>query len=78
MRYILGIFLVNITFIAVSKILVQASETSVSVFTVEWFGLIFLSFVGTLFIYRGTRPIRKMNKLQEEKDVQTTLMHIFS
>jgi arginine exporter protein ArgO len=78
MRYILGIFLVNITFIAVSKILVQASETSVSVFTVEWFGLIFLSFVGTLFIYRAARPIRKMNKLQEEKGVQTPLMHVYS
>ena len=78
MRYILGIFLVNITFIAVAKVLVQAPKTSLSVFTVEWFGLIFLSFIGTLFIYRGTRPIRKTNKLQEEKGVQTTLMHVYS
>jgi len=74
----LGIFLVNITFIAVDKVLVQAPENSVSVFTVEWFGLIFLSFIGTLFIYRAARPIRKINKLQEEKDVQTTLTHVYS
>jgi arginine exporter protein ArgO len=78
MRYILGIFLINITFIAVTKVLVQAPETSVSVFTVEWFGLIFLSFIGTLLMYRGTRPIRKMNKLQEKKGVQSTLMHVYS
>ena len=70
MRYILCIFLGNITFIAVAKVLVQAHETSVSVFTVEWLGLIFLSFIGVLLIYRGAR-----NTLQEDKGVQVA-MHV--
>lgn len=76
MRYILGIFLGNITFIAVTNVLVQPPETNVSVFTVEWLGLIFLSFIGVLFIYRNTEPIRKMNKLKEKKGVQANLMHV--
>ena len=74
MKYILGIFIGNITFIPAAKILVQSSENTTSVFTAEWIGLIFLSIIGFLFIYRSSEQIKKVKKLQEELTTyQTTV-----
>jgi len=67
--YILGIFVLNTTFIAAANLGKQEP-----VLSLEWIGLILLSFIGLLFIVRSTLQIKKIKKLQEELNThQVTL-----
>ena len=59
--YILGIFVLNITFISAANL-----EKQEPVLSLEWIGLILLSFIGLLFIVRSTLQIKKIKKLQDE------------
>ncbi len=61
MIYILGIFVLNITFIAAANL-----GKNEPVFSYEWIGLILLSFIGFMFILRSAKQIKKIKKLQEE------------
>ena len=61
MIYILGIFVLNITFISAANLGKQEP-----VLSLEWIGLILLSFIGLLFIVRSTLQIKKIKKLQEQ------------
>jgi len=72
--YILGMFSASLTLLHATEAVVLSSANSKSGFTVEWIGLIVLSIIGFIFIYRSTKQIKKIKKLQEELDTyQTTV-----
>ena len=67
--YILELFVLNITFISAANLGKQEP-----ILSLEWIGLILLSFIGFIFIVRSTLQIKKIKKLQEELNIhQITL-----
>ena len=62
MKYLLGIFFGNIAFVVVANALVQPSSTNVSAFNVEMIGLILLSVIGALWLYKVVGQIKKFNE----------------
>ncbi len=66
--YVFGIFLSSLTFSYATEELVSSSETVESAFAAEWIGLIILSLIGFMFIYKSARQITKIKKLQTELD----------
>ena len=58
--YIFGIFVLNITYATANF------GKNEPLFSLEWIGLILLSFIGFIFILRSAKQIKKIKKLQEE------------
>ena len=58
--YIFGIFVLNITYAT------ENFGKNEPLFSLEWIGLILLSFIGFIFILRSAKQIKKIKKLQEE------------
>ena len=73
-RYLLGIFVANIIFVTTAKVLIDSSKQSESFLTPEWLGLILLSFIGAMFLYRSTVQIKKIQKIQKELTIDQALL----
>ena len=63
--YIFGMFWGSLT----SVYAIEFSANSEAGLSVEWIGLIVLTFIGFIFIFRSARQIKKIKKLQEELDM---------
>ena len=70
--FIVGMLTSSLTFVYANAVLVQSVQQSKVDLSLEWMGLILLSVIGFIFIYRSARQIQKIKILQKELDTYHT------